>query len=311
MENLIKIESVNISREKGKRKNPVEFIELSDLGILSDAHQGRWHRQVSMLGLENIRMFARENNREINFGDFAENITVSGIGLIHAQVFDVFRNEKVELEVTQIGKQCHGKGCEIYNEVGDCIMPREGIFLRVKKGGKLKPGDHLHYHEKIFRVMIITVSDRASEGIYEDLSGPRIARISRNFFSEKGRKSSLHREVIPDDPGRIENSVKKAVNDNYDLIFTAGGTGIGPRDFTPEVIRPLLDKDIPGIMEMIRIKYGMEKPNVLLSRSIAGVIGTSLVYTLPGSEKAVTEYAGEIFKTVNHSLMMLHGLSDH
>jgi molybdenum cofactor synthesis domain-containing protein len=311
MDELLKIESVNISVEKGNRKNPVDLIELTDLGIHGDAHRGSWHRQVSMLDVVSIREFAEKNNLEINFGDFAENITTSGLKLQDVQVFDIFRNDKVELEVTQKGKQCHGKGCVIYNEVGDCIMPNEGLFLRVKRGGSLRPGDLLQYEEKIFKVMIITVSDRASQGLYFDRSGPRLEQISREFFDKSGRKCSIIREVIPDDPGKIENLVKNAVIEKYDLIFTTGGTGIGPRDGTPEVVKLLLDKEIPGIMEHIRIKYGNEKPNALLSRGVAGVKDTTLIFTLPGSEKAVIEYTGEIFKTVNHSMLMLHGLGDH
>jgi molybdenum cofactor synthesis domain-containing protein len=311
MEKRIKVVSVNISHEKGTRKNPIDFIELTEIGIPEDAHRGKWHRQVSMLGIDSIEAFSRQHHRAIGYGEFAENITVSGMELKQAQVFDTFRNATVELEITQIGKKCHGKNCVIFTEIGDCIMPKEGVFLRVIQGGKLQPGDQLQYFQKIFRIKVITVSDRASAGIYEDRSGPLIAKLCEGFFMKNNRKCSVQREIIPDDPFQIETQVKKAFIDKFDLIFTTGGTGIDPRDVTPEVVRSLLDKEIPGIMELIRMKYGMEKPNVLLSRSVAGVMGTSLVYTLPGSEKAVTEYTEEIFKTVNHSLMMLHGLGDH
>ena len=311
MEKRIKIVSVNISKEKGTRKNPVDLIELTEIGIPEDAHRGKWHRQISMLGIESIETFTRQHHRAIHYGEFAENITVSGMELNQTQVFDTFKNEIVELEITQIGKKCHGKNCVIFTEIGDCIMPREGIFLRVKQGGKLQPGDQLQYFRKVFRVKVITVSDRASAGIYEDRSGPLIARLCDDFFTKNSRKCSIHREIIPDDPAQIEAQVNRASREQFDLIFTTGGTGIGPRDITPDVVRKLLDKEIPGIMEGIRIKYGMEMPNALLSRSVAGVIGRGLVYTLPGSENAVTEYTGEILKTVNHSLMMLHDLGDH
>jgi len=311
MQKRVKIVSVNISKEKGTRKNPVDSIELTEIGIPEDAHRGPWHRQLSMLGIDSIESFSKEHHRAIHYGDFGENINVSGMELNQVDVFDVFKNESIELEITQIGKKCHEKNCVIFTEVGDCIMPREGIFLRVKKGGTLLPGDTLQFYPRIFRVKVITVSDRASTGIYEDRSGPLLTRLSEEFFTKNGRESSTHREIIPDDPVQIKDQVRKAVRENYDLIFTTGGTGIGPRDMTPEVVRKLMEKEIPGIMEGIRIRYGMDKPNALLSRSVAGVIGNSLVYCLPGSEKAVTEYAEEIFKTVNHALMMLNGLGDH
>ncbi|MBR9999582.1 MAG: MOSC domain-containing protein [Cyclobacteriaceae bacterium] len=311
MESTIRIDSVNISKEKGTRKIPVDFIELTNAGISGDLHHGKGHRQVSMLGTERIAAFAEEKNREIGFGDFAENLTVSGMALDQVRVFDTFKNESVTLEITQTGKKCDGKLQVIDNETGDCLMSEEGVYLRVIRGGRLKPGDMLQHLRKIFRIMVITVSDRASAGIYEDKSGPRIRMLCDEFFRKNNREIFLQGEIIPDDRERISGHVKKAATDKFDIIFTTGGTGIGPRDITPEAIRPLLDKEIPGIMEMIRIKYGMEKPNALLSRSIAGVIGTSLIYTLPGSEKAVLEYTEEIFKTINHSMMMLHGIGDH
>ena len=98
---------------------------------------------------------------------------------------------------------------------------------------------------------------------------------------------------------------------SYNIIFTTGGTGIGPRDITVETIIPLLTKEIPGIMEYIRVKYGSEKPNALLSRGVAGLIGTTLIYTLPGSVKAVNEYMEEIFKTLMHALQMIYGIDSH
>ena len=105
--------------------------------------------------------------------------------------------------------------------------------------------------------------------------------------------------------------MKSLVKEKVDIIFTTGGTGIGPRDITPDVIKKLIDKEIPGIMEMIRIKYGMQFPNALLSRSIAGVAGKTLLYALPGNPKAVKEYCDEIFKTVEHSFRMLYNIDEH
>jgi len=93
--------------------------------------------------------------------------------------------------------------------------------------------------------------------------------------------------------------------------MTTGGTGIGKRDITPDVVRRYFDKEIPGIMEHIRTKYGTEKPNALLSRSVAGVIGNMLAFTLPGSPKAINEYCTEIFRILNHAYLMLYGIDGH
>jgi molybdenum cofactor synthesis domain-containing protein len=161
-----------------------------------------------------------------------------------------------------------------------------------------------------FEVLIITLSDRAYNGEYNDLSGPRIKERLEEYFAEQKWNSNIRMELIPDDAAALESLVRDAgISSN--LIITTGGTGIGPRDITVETIKPLLCKDIPGVMEFIRIKYGSEKPNALLSRGIAGITGKSLIYTLPGSLKAVDEYMSEILKTLKHTVLMQYGIDTH
>ena len=161
-----------------------------------------------------------------------------------------------------------------------------------------------------FKILIITLSDRAASGEYDDLSGPAIKDLVDAYFREKGWKSESAVEVIPDDVSRLRQLLNEA-SYMYDVIITTGGTGIGPRDITVDVVRELLDTEIPGIMELIRVKYGMEKPNALLSRGVAGIIGKSLIYTLPGSLKAVNEYMAEILKSLSHAIYMQHGIDIH
>lgn len=307
----IQVLSVNISEKKGTVKKPVEKIVLSKTGIEGDAHAGNWHRQVSMLARESVERFEKVMGRIINPGEFAENILTQGFEIKDTLPLDKFISCKIELEVTQIGKKCHGDNCNIYKETGNCVMPKEGIFLKVIKEGALKAGESLLYHPKVFRFCVITLSDRASKGEYEDLSGPRITEIITNHFNDKKRKVKICNVVIPDNAEQLMEQFNKAVCENYDGIITTGGTGIGPRDITVETIQPLLDKEIPGIMEFIRMKYGAEKPNALLSRGIAGLKGQSLVYTLPGSVKAVNEYMTEILKTFEHLVYMMHGIDSH
>ncbi len=134
--------SLNISRKKGTVKEPVESVELKvDHGIVGDAHAGKWHSQVSLLAEESID-FMRNKGLELDFGAFAENITTKGIELAVLPVGTVLESGDVVLEVTQIGKKCH-QGCEIFKQIGDCIMPREGIFAKVIQGGMLRSGDRL------------------------------------------------------------------------------------------------------------------------------------------------------------------------
>ena len=161
-----------------------------------------------------------------------------------------------------------------------------------------------------FDVLIITLSDRAHKGEYSDLSGPKVKEMVEEFFSSVGWSYNMKISLIPDDSKMLKELLISAAN-SYNIIITTGGTGIGPRDITVETVIPLLSKEIPGIMEYIRIKYGAEKPNALLSRGVAGLIGQSLIYTLPGSVKAVEEYMVEIVKTLKHTINMLYGIDKH
>jgi len=309
--NSVKIISLNTSEKKGTVKKPTDSIELNFKGVEGDAHSGDWHRQVSLLGIESYRkMEAKKPGTKLDLGVFAENITTEGLELHKTNVFDRFVHKEVVLEVTQIGKKCH-HGCEIMKQIGDCVMPVEGIFAKVIKAGTLNTGEALEYAPRVIRTLVITLSDRAFNGIYEDKSGPLAEKIMAEFFNSYGRYFEIERKILPDDKAQIEATLLDAKSNNYDIIITTGGTGLGKRDITPDVVRPLLDKEIPGIMEHIRLKYGAEKPNALISRSIAGVMDKALVYVLPGSVKGVNEYLTEITPTIEHSLRMIHGVDNH
>lgn len=132
--------SVNISDRKGIRKKPVEQVVVTaDYGIDSDAHaSSEWHRQVSLLALESIKKM-QDMGLDVSPGDFAENITTEGISLVELPVGTLLLVGEVELEVSQIGKVCHER-CAIYYQAGDCVMPKEGIFAKVVKGGIIKKG---------------------------------------------------------------------------------------------------------------------------------------------------------------------------
>ena len=141
------IESVNISKKKGVQKQPVEAVEcIENYGIKGDAHAGDWHRQVSFLAGEAIdTMRAGAGTFEIKHGDFGENIVTRGIdwAQVNTGVKIVIGN--VKLEVTQIGKECHDR-CAIFDAIGDCIMPRQGIFAKVIEGGTIHVGDSGYYN---------------------------------------------------------------------------------------------------------------------------------------------------------------------
>ena len=134
--------SISTSIAKGEKKTPVESVLLKENhGIEGDAHAGDWHRQVSLLAEESIEKM-RANGLDVGYGDFAENITTRGLVLHEIPVNTRMDIGKCLVEVTQIGKECHDR-CAIYEAAGDCVMPREGIFVRVLRGGTVKKGDEV------------------------------------------------------------------------------------------------------------------------------------------------------------------------
>lgn len=134
------VEAVCISENKGERKKPVESVELRENhGIVGDAHAGEWHRQISLLATESIEKM-RKLGLDVTSGDFAENITTSGIELVTLPIGTRLQVGDTLMEVTQIGKECHTR-CAIYYQAGDCVMPKEGIFAKVVRGGVVRPGD--------------------------------------------------------------------------------------------------------------------------------------------------------------------------
>lgn len=131
--------AVCISEQKGQRKTPVAAVELKENhGIAGDAHAGEWHRQVSLLATESIAKM-RALGLDVDSGDFAENITTRGLDLVALPIGTRLAVGDAIIEVTQIGKECHSR-CAIYYQAGDCVMPKEGIFARVIKGGTVSAG---------------------------------------------------------------------------------------------------------------------------------------------------------------------------
>lgn len=138
---MAKVIAVNISSQKGVPKETIEegnFIE--NFGLEGDAHAGNWHRQVSLLGSESIEKVKILGVEGLGYGSFAENITTEGLNLWEIPIGTRLKIGETIQEITQIGKECHTK-CAIYHQVGECVMPKEGIFTRVIRGGKVRAGD--------------------------------------------------------------------------------------------------------------------------------------------------------------------------
>ena len=302
--------SVNISKEKGTVKHTVAEIVIDENGIVDDAHAGLHHRQVSLLSQEDVGKFIERTGMKVSSGQFAENILFCGIDLKTAHILDRIIINEAELELTQIGKKCHGDNCAVYQAVGQCTMPKDGIFCRVIKGGKVKAGDSISHVSRKLKILLITLSDRVALGKSNDLSGPRAKELCEEFLVKRKWDFAIDAVVLSDEKEQLIDELSQAVK-TYDVIFTIGSTGVGVRDIAPNVIEQICDKVIPGIMENIRGKFGDKNPLALLSRSVAGIVEQTQIYTLPGSVKATEEYLPEIFKTLEHIIFMMKGLDVH
>ena len=301
-----KVLAVCTSAQKGTQKQPVAEITLQeDWGIVGDAHAGHWHRQVSLLAYEKIEEF-RKRGADVAFGAFGENIVCEGFDLRTLPVGTRFQIGDCLLELSQIGKACHSH-CEIYKVVGDCIMPREGVFTIVLKGGVIKPGDEITLieadPERPFTAAVITLSDRASRGEYEDKSGPLI----RDMLEAAGYQV-MEQLVLPDGRPRLELELTRLADQRQiSVIFTTGGTGFSLRDLTPEATKAVCDREVPGIGEALRADSLKYTPNAILSRQTAGIRKQSLIINLPGSPKACRENLEFLLKPLAHGLGILRG----
>ncbi|HEX3022438.1 MAG TPA: molybdenum cofactor synthesis domain-containing protein [Lachnospiraceae bacterium] len=309
-----KVLAVCISQKKGTQKKNVgkgEFIE--GFGMKGDAHAGKWHRQVSLLSYDRIKEF-RDKGATIEDGAFGENLIVEGIDFSSLPVGTKFQCNEVILELSQIGKECH-TGCEIYKIMGDCIMPREGVFSRVLVGGIIEVGDELTILEmpvkevnmEKLRVAIVTSSDTGFAGEREDVSGPTIRRIVKEYGYEV-----VHETILPDDMMMLCDEMKYICDRNIaDLLLTTGGTGFSKRDCMPEATLKVAERMVPGIPEAIRA-YSMQiTKRAMLSRAACGIRKSTLILNLPGSPKAVEESLTYVITELEHGLKILKGTANN
>lgn len=301
-----RIRAICVSEQRGTGKHGIPSAVLKeDWGIEGDAHGGKWHRQVSLLAAEEIEAF-RRRGAEVEFGAFGENLVVEGFDLAALPVGTRFHIGEAELELTQIGKECHSH-CAIYQQVGDCIMPRKGVFTQVLRGGAIAVGDEVTMTppaaDRPFTAAVITLSDKGFAGEREDRSGPAICEM----LKEAGYRI-VETLLLPDEAAPLkQNLIRLADQRQVELILTTGGTGFSQRDITPEATTAVCDRMAPGIAEAIRAYSMTITPRAMLSRAVSGLRKGSLIINLPGSPKAVRESLGYILPTLEHGLGILRG----
>ena len=276
-----KILAICISKQRGVQKKPInEAKVIADWGIEHDAHGGDWHRQVSLLSADKIEDF-RKNGVRVGYGAFGENLVVSGLDFAKLSVGTLLRAGEVLLEMTQIGKECHAH-CAVYHQVGDCIMPREGVFAKVLTGGVLHPGDELVIEERKgnrpYRAAVITLSDKGSRGERIDESGPVIVgELEKRGFE------ITETLLLPDDEEQLKKQlVRLSDQRRLDIIITTGGTGFAPTDITPEATLAVADRLVPGIAEAIRAESMRQTKRAIYSRAVSVLRKKTLIVNLPG-----------------------------
>lgn len=299
-----KVIAVCTSDRKGLQKHDVNTAHFStEWGIDGDAHAGNWHRQVSLLSADKIEAFNKRGANVIP-GAFGENLVVEGFDFRALPVGTLLRCGDVLLEMTQIGKECHSH-CEIYKKMGECIMPREGVFARVLEPGSISVGDEMSIEKREghfpWQAAVITLSDKAAAGERKDESGPAIAKRLREASYE------VVEEIVIHDDERVlkQQLIRLCDQRQLDLILTTGGTGCSARDITPEATLAIADKNVPGIAEAMRAESLKITRHAMISRAASVIRGKTLIINLPGSPRACMENMDVFMDTIPHAMGLL------
>lgn len=301
-----KVVAVCTSERRGIQKKNVETGFFSPgWGIKGDAHGGSWHRQVSLLSAEKMVEFNRKG-AGVTPGAFGENLVVAGFDFKALPVGSLLRCGGVLLEITQIGKDCHNH-CEIYKKMGDCIMPREGVFARVLETGTISVGDEMVLQPRKaplpFQAAVITLSDKGARGEREDKSGPAVARR----LTAEGYEVVETLLLADEDEPLRRALIRLCDQRRLDLILTTGGTGFSPRDITPEATIAVAQRSAPGIAEAIRAASLAITPRAMLSRGVSVIRGKTLIINLPGSPKGCMESMDAFLDFIPHGIKLLRG----
>ena len=295
------VKAICISDKRGIEKRAIEEGHfLVDFGIEGDAHAGHWHRQVSLLSYDKVRAF-NERGANVIDGAFGENLDFRSL-----PVGTRLYAGTVLLEMTQIGKECHSH-CAIYKRMGECIMPKEGVFARVIREGIIRPGDVMRVEppaeERPFTAAVITLSDKGARGERKDESGPAAKELL-----EAAGYEVVELLLLPDEPVQLKTQlIRLADSRQVDLVLTSGGTGFSLRDQTPEATMAVAERGAPGIAEFIRMKSMEVTDRAMLSRGVSVIRGKTLIVNLPGSPRAVKESLGFIMGSLDHGLKILRG----
>lgn len=299
-----KVVAVCLAERRGTEKRPVDQgLLVRGHGLEGDAHAGTWHRQISLLGDEQIAVM-RAPGLELGPGAFGENLVTRGIDLDRLDVGRRLRvGSDAVLQLTQRGKECHTR-CRIYEAVGDCIMPRAGLFARVLRNGWVRPGDPVVLDPDLERLRWAAVTVADADPAFDSgldgtvcgllaaaLGGPPVARLRS-----------------PGDLERLTAELCHLCDDELcDLVVTAGSHGLGPRDAAPEATLAVIDRDIPDLAGVMRALEESCAPQAEPSRAMAGRRGQSIIVSLVGTPRDVQAQLGAILPVLPLAVASVSG----
>ena len=293
-----KIVAVCKSVHKGERKANVGQARLiENFGMDGDAHAGPWDTQIRLLAQESIYK-ALKKGLKVGPGDFSENITTRGIELSKLSVGTKLKlGEEVVLEITQKGKDCTKK-CTIYNMIGDCIMPQEGVYAKVLQGGTVTVGSDI----KVFLDVSVGV-------VYltEVLKNENTTRIIIEETLKSWELEYIQSEKCSNRDA-LKHTIEQMCNDGINIVFTVGGSGILMRDYAPEVLSEIMDKELPGVANLIRAKH-LTQFCALTYCGRAGIRGKTVIVNLPDDNEVLKKSLQEVLPFINKICNELKELS--
>lgn len=297
--------SVNLGKIRGVPKHPIEEGILSPKwGLKGDAHGGDWDGQISLFPVETLSLVPRAIRESFEENSYSENLTIEGISPEKLCRGTILSIGGAEIKILKIGK----KSFEPPESGRPYIISREGRFGRVLRGGIVKPGDIVKILEvgslepAAPKVALITLSDKGAKGEREDISGRFLS-----WYATRLGARVLFSSIIPDEKQVIKETLIKGVDAKVDLILTTGGTGLAPRDVTPEATLEVIDREVPGFAEAMRAESLKKTPHAMISRAVSGIAKRTLIINLPGSPKAVAECMEVVFPALRHAIDKLRG----
>lgn len=269
-------------------------------GLESDAHAGSWHRQVSLLAAEQLEPLL-QGGAPLSPGGHGENIVTRGLDLEALEAGRRVRvGDRAVLQITE-------RGVAFPAQRPPAGAAARGLLARVARGGRIRAGDPIATDPALdrFRYAVVTLSDRGAAGAREDTAGPLAARLLDQAL---GGVLVAH-ELRPDDRPAIEATLIQLCDEELcDLVVTTGGTGLSPRDVTPDATLAVIDRQVPGMAEAIRAAGLVKTPHAMLSRAVCGQRGQSLILNLSGSPRAVQEQLEVVIPALPHALRVATGI---